>query len=654
MTVTATTSARPAALSPRGPQAEKLPNRLGPVDLIVLSAWCGLAAGLLEVGTRILCRAIDPVRRLYLMPRHFIWLTPLVNLLLFLGLGLILAALTMIWPRLGGKSGARLICACAILPTLMIAAPWIYPEAWFVLALGIASWCAPLLERRAPAARWRMVQTFPVLLAVDVALASFVFAGDRLKERIEAARPHPPVGSPNILFIVLDTVRADHLSLYGYRRPTTPALEQLARQGIRFDAARATAPWTLPSHASFFTGRWPHELKVEWGTPLRTDDPMLAEYLGAHGYATAGLVSNTYCSYDTGINRGFTHYEDYTLEKLSFLRTSVIVEEAVKNFIVFGVRHHTGLMNSAQALIRTTFQYQVRRDARSINRGFLNWLDRRREPDRPFFVFLNYLDAHTSYKVPTDDSRRFGRKPQTDEEIWIIYDKWPLLEKLQLPRQYLTMARDCYDSCLAYIDQEIGRLCDELERRGVLENTLIVITGDHGEGFGEHGLFDHGESLYSQEIHVPLLIVPPKKTRAQRVVAEPVSLRDLPATVVDLAGLRAHSPFPGHSLTALWTDSGEPSRGIASEVLSELASPSPVDSSHGRSPARRGPLVSLAWDDLLYIRNEGDVSEELYNLRDDPSELTNLLGRPALKPTLERFRELLARAKRSEKSAPVP
>jgi arylsulfatase A-like enzyme len=654
MTVKATPSARPTVLSARGPQAVQRPNRLGPLDLIVLSAWCGLAAGLVEVGTRILCRAVNPVHRLYLMTRHFIWLTPLANLLLLLGLGLLLAALTKIWPRFGGKMGARLICACAILPMLMVGAPWIFPEAWFVLALGVASWCAPLLERHAPAARWRMVQTLPVLLALDLALVCTVFGGDWLKERREAARPHPPVGSPNILFIVLDTVRADHLSLYGYRRPTTPALERLARQGIRFDAARATAPWTLPSHASFFTGRWPHELKVEWVTPLRTDDPMLAEYLGAHGYATAGLVSNTYCSYDTGINRGFTHYEDYTLEKLSFLRTSVVVDEAVKNLVLIGLRYHTGVMNKLQAWIRTVFHYQVRRDARSINLGFLNWLDRRQQPGRPFFVFLNYLDAHTSYKVPSDDSRRFGRKPQTDEEIWVVYDEWTTLEKLSLPRHFLTQARDCYDSCLAYIDQEIGRLWDELDRRGVLGNTWIVITGDHGEGFGEHGLFDHGESLYSQEIHVPLLIVPPKKTPTQRVVAEPVSLRDLPATVVDCAGLLAHSPFPGHSLTARSTDSGEPSGGIGSEVLSELASASPVDSSHGRSPARRGPLVSLALGDLLYIRNDGDASEELYNLRDDPSELTNLAGRPTLKPALQRFRELLARARRSETSPPVP
>ena len=125
----------------------------------------------------------------------------------------------------------------------------------------------------------------------------------------------PPAGSPNVLLIVLDTVRADHLSLYGYPRPTTPNLERLARRGIRFDQARAAAPWTLASHANMFTGRWPHELAVEWMRPLRGDVPTLAEYLGSLGYATAGFAGNTfYCSYDSGLDRGFTHYEDYVLD----------------------------------------------------------------------------------------------------------------------------------------------------------------------------------------------------------------------------------------------------------------------------------------------------------------------------------------------------
>ena len=145
------------------------------------------------------------------------------------------------------------------------------------------------------------------------------------------SRPLPSGDPPNVLLIVLDTVRADRLSLYGYRRPTSPTLERLAKRGIRFDEARATAPWTLPSHASMFTGRWPHELDVNWHTPLGTKFPTLAEYLGSRGYATAGFVANVhYCSYEFGLDRGFTHYEDYVLEPMTPLRMCYLGDLALK------------------------------------------------------------------------------------------------------------------------------------------------------------------------------------------------------------------------------------------------------------------------------------------------------------------------------------
>jgi arylsulfatase A-like enzyme len=645
--VNPTTSSERTASSPSAPPTTKSPRGIGNLDLLVLAAWCGLAAGLLEVCARVLCRAINPVHRLYLMSRHFVWLTPLVNLMLCFGFGLCLVLLATIWPRIGAKIGTRLICAFTILPMLMVAGPQIFPEAWFILALGVASWLVPFFEHRTAIVRRRLVQTLPGLLGVVVVLAGTVFGADWLKQRREDVRAQPPGGSPNVLLIVLDTVRADHLSLYGYERPTTPTLEHLAKRGIRFDAARATAPWTLMSHASFFTGRWPHELDVEWVTPLRKNYPMLAEYMGAHGYTTAGFVSNApYCSYDTGLDRGFTHYEDYGLERLSFMRTSVIVEEVLNAIVLFGVRYPSGVLHTTQEWLRPFFNYSIRRDARSINRAYLNWLDRRRIPERPFFVFLNYLDAHAPYKAPSNDTRRFGRKPQTEEEMWIIYDQWTPFDKLVIPRHYLTMARDCYDSCLAYIDEEIGRLCDDLERRGILGKTWIVVTGDHGEGLGEHDLFEHGESLYSTEIHVPLLIVPPSGAQAGQVVRETVSLRDLPATIVELAGMGNGSPFPGRSLSNLWRHSGTRISEDVSGALSELPSPSPSDSSHGRSPARRGPLVALADGELVYIRNEGDGTEEIYNVREDPRELTNRAQSVPMRTVLQRFREHMSRLKK--------
>ena len=138
---------------------------------------------------------------------------------------------------------------------------------------------------------------------------------------------------------------------------------------------------------------------------------------------------------------------------------------------------------------------------------------------------------------------------------------------MTLPRYYQTMARDAYDSCIAYLDEQLGVLFDELQRRDLLDDTLVVITSDHGEGLGEHDLFDHGESLYSTELDVPLLILLPRKSRTARVVPQVVSLRDLPATIVDLVGQGAGSPFPGHSLADLWRESERLASGRQSGFL---------------------------------------------------------------------------------------
>ena len=190
---------------------------------------------------------------------------------------------------------------------------------------------APLLERHAAGIRRWLIWSFPVLAGVVLVQAGWIFGGDRLKQWREDERPLPPAGSPNVLLIVLDTVRADHLSLYGYGRTTSKTLERIAKQGIRFDQARAAAPWTLASHATIFTGRWPHELGVQWMYPLSGNFLTLAEYLGARGYATAGFVGNTfYCSYDSGLNRGFGHYDDYVVGKLDALRTSHLIDLSLK------------------------------------------------------------------------------------------------------------------------------------------------------------------------------------------------------------------------------------------------------------------------------------------------------------------------------------
>jgi arylsulfatase A-like enzyme len=620
-------------------------RRLGPLDMLLLAAWCGLAAGWLEVGTRVLLKHFTG--RMSMLTRQFVWLVPLSNLLLFLVAGLFLATATKLWPRPAGWFNPRLIFAVALLPALVVAMPQIYPWACLLLAAGFAMRVAPWLER--PRNRWRrwMSWSLPGLLGLIAVVAGFVFGDDWLKQRREALRPLPPAGSPNVLLIVLDTVRADCLSVYGYRRATTPALDRLAKGAIRFDEARATAPWTLASHASMFTGRWPHDLNVRWQAPLPDRETTLAEYLGSRGFATAGFVANTqYCSYDTGLNRGFTHFEDFLtdLKHLRPLRTGMLFSTVWDAIAALGMR----LTENRYNPVLNWLLINDRKHAVELNREFVTWLYYKEDKQRPFFAFLNYFDTHSPYLPPEGVKARFGAGPRTATDFLVLTELWQGLDKLNMSQDFVNLVQDSYDNCLAFLDACLGQLLEALENDGVLKNTVVIITADHGEELGDHTLFEHGESLYRPEIRVPLLIKLPSKAQPPVVIRRMVSLRDLAATIVDLAGQAEGSPFPGQSLARLWRD---PAPGDASGdsglegAFSELAAPSPVNPSWGRSPAVRGPLVSLAQDDYVYIRNEGDGKEELFHERDDPRELVNLAEVEAMQPLLRRFRQALDKVK---------
>ncbi len=635
----------------RKPEASR---RLGPLDVLVVSAWCGLAAGELEVAIRILTRNLSSSDRLYLMTRHFVWVIPLISLFLFLSMGVILALATKVWPRRAGWLSPRLTGTATILPALLASGRGIYTEAWLIFAIGFAFWLTPWLERHAAGLRRRLLLSFPLLMGMVLVQAGLIFGTDRFKQWREEGRALPAPESPNVLLIVLDTVRADHLSLYGYERTTTPNLERLAKRGIRFDQARAAAPWTLASHASLFTGRWPHELSVKWMFPLRGEFSTLAEYLGSLGYATAGFVGNRiYCAYDSGLDRGFTHYEDYDLDTLSAFRTARLIDLSLKMLVQFGPALGQvlpiGPSLPRQGLDLLQLSVGQRKDAQVINHEFLNWLSRRREPRRPFFAFLNYVDTHAPYVLRPGAEHRFGSAPATEADLLFLVDGWLRIDRLRLPPQLRALGRDSYDNCLAYLDEWLGHLFDELQHRGVLDQTVIIITADHGEGLGEHDLFDHGESLYRTEIRVPLVIVLPPGSRSQKIISEPVSLRDIPVTIADLISPGTKPPFPGRPLTRFWcqtpSDSADPDP--AGPVLSELAAPNPADPNHGRSPARRGRLVALAEGDFVYIRNEGDGGEELFNQRDDPREILNRIGAKALRPVVQQFRDRLDRMKAS-------
>jgi arylsulfatase A-like enzyme len=632
-------------------QARGPARRLGPVAVLIVAAWCGLAAGELEVAARVAQRFLNSTSRLYLTTRHFVWLVPVINSLLFLAWGAGCALATWRWPRRGGWLSLRLILIWAVLPTLLLVGRGIYAEAKLILAIGLAVCLGRAMERALIGRRRWLLWSSAMMTGAVLIQGGWLVGAETLRRWREEARPLPPTDSPNVLLIVLDTVRADHLSVYGYERPTTPNLEALARRAVRFDQARAAAPWTLASHATLFTGRWPQELGSRWMYPMRGDVPTLAEYLGSSGYATAGFVGNTfYCAYDSGLDRGFTHYRDYRLDWLTALRTVHLVDLTFRTIStltpVLGGAIAGGPERAGYELALQRFTLPDRKDARVVNREFLDWLARDREPRRPFFAFLNYFDAHAPYLPPPGAAYPFGKAPSTAADLLFLTAGWLRADKSKLPRPARALAMDAYDRCLASIDERLGELFGELQRRGVLDRTIVIVTADHGEGFGEHDLFDHGESLYRPEIRVPLLITVPSGQPSGRVVNQFVSLRDIPATIADLVGARTKTPFPGRSLARLWRPppSSEPGIGDGDDpVLSELAEPNPSDPNHGRSPARRGPLIALAEGDFVYIRNEGDGKEQLFQEREDPRELSDRARAEQARAIVQRFRELARR-----------
>jgi arylsulfatase A-like enzyme len=397
---------------------------------------------------------------------------------------------------------------------------------------------------------------------------------------------------PNVLLIVLDTVRAKSLGLYGGPQ-RTPWLEGLARSGVRFDRAIATAPWTTPSHASMFTARFPHELSADWDAPLDDAQPTLAEVLSGHGYMTAGFVGNvTNCGYASGLARGFVHYAAATMSAGELIESSSLGRYLVSSPMLRQLIGYYDLLG--------------RKSAREVNGEFLEWLAGSKD-DRPFFVFLNYFDAHAPYLPPPSGDAVPDHHPPRRNPFLLPDSSWPEAE--------IQAELDAYQRTIAGLDQQLAALFAALRERHLLDQTIVILTADHGEEFGAHSLFEHGNSLYFSAIHVPLIISFPARVQAGMVVHAPVSLRQIPATVLDLVGLGGSARFAGDSLGG-YLDGGE--RGGESP-LAEVSHAANLPDWY---PVSRGGLRSLVMGDYQYIV-EDDGTERLFLIDQVP------LARPA-------------------------
>lgn len=608
-----------------------------PVRMALAGAWVGLVVGLLEAT---LFYSIPRAAGL-LHPdvRYVIWfLAPLVDLFAGALLGLIVGAVGAL---LGFSNPARMAIIAA-LGLGFVGAYIVWLLDWFRIGTGLifprqleirtavfgflVTFIGALLVFhvfwRRVGGLFRADRSLSVsrrgwaLSAIVLILAGGIlfFATHRPLPGFHGhASEHSPKASihPSIVLITLDTVRADHLSCYGYRRPTTPHLDGFAARGVLFENVVAASSWTLPSLASIFTGLLPHQHGADWAVPLDDDSWTLARILQSKGYETVGFNANPFYGLGGwGLDEGFNLYDDDS----------------------FALRHNLAVTFVGQSALRFLYDHLIgynrfdRRDAGNLNRDVARWY-RLRDPSRPFFIFLNYMDAHRPYLPPAPYHHRFGGIPR-----YLLARMATPLQDGHPPHPYTNQERqdllDGYDNSLAYLDDQIDQLVRLIRSRPGGENTIFIVTSDHGEGFGEHGTYDHGWNLYSEVLRVPLIIWG-RRIPAGIRVSDLIPNRRLFATAIDLA-LGLKGPIAQASLAKYWMPHSS-ATSPEYPVISEL-----VTLGNGRDPSS----VSLLTPEWHFIQNS-DGSMELFNCQHDPTEKENLAANPEMQDVTDHLRMLL-------------
>jgi arylsulfatase A-like enzyme len=399
------------------------------------------------------------------------------------------------------------------------------------------------------------------------------------------------------------------LSLYGYERKTTPFLDSLAQHAVVFEHAYSAAPWTLPSHASILTGQYAGAMTADWTSALDRTYPTLAEVLYKEGYSTGAFVGNFFAaSYPTGLHRGFIRYEALKFSLEEVLLSTTLTQARAVQAPLRRIREQRWYGQAVKDFLRFDWRpldsYQIH-DAKGVvylQREFLRWQSKTRTP---FFAMLNLMEAHAGFANPLDTIFAGGKN-----------------------------RKDEYDGSILRLDRHLKELFAELDRRGQLKNTVVILTSDHGEQFGEHGMHGHGASLYTSVLHVPLVIYAPGRLAEGVRVNRTVSLRDLARTIQQLTGATSNL-LPGGSLAALASDSNA----LTSPVIAEVS----IEISQSRDkPISWGKLTAALDDTLHAIRGRGTL--EAYAYRADLAESNDLARDPLRRGAIEKWLDQRLRA----------
>ena len=433
---------------------------------------------------------------------------------------------------------------------------------------------------------------------------------------------------PNIILIVMDTVRADHLSCYGYFRKTTPNLDKIAGKGVLFENAFSAAPWTPPSHASIFSGSYPSEHKtIGRNISLRKDVELLSQVLSEKHFRTIGLTCCNLLSRRSGFSRGFQEYADIGETR----KTVSLVSKDLFSSILNGPDKGAYVTNElAKKMLRRHFS---------------------RNTQQPFFMFINYFECHTPYDPPRPFKKMFcnekfrqkgnvreivirkilGRTTETVDDPDLDIRKLQKIssgeggfsfstKKLSISTKEWDMVKSWYDGELNYLDFRIGELISFLQNEGVFEDTLFVLTSDHGENFGEHGLAVHPLCLYDSVLRVPLIFGGGPMSSGEKKLSQIVSTVDIFPTILDIVGLKTPTNIAGRTLSPF------EDRIVHQFVCAEygglhlLSLKAPQFSKELDLIDQGCKCIRNQNYKYIYYANK----EELYDLKEDPGEKVNI------------------------------
>lgn len=469
---------------------------------------------------------------------------------------------------------------------------------------------------------------------------------------------------PNIILIVLDTLRADRLSCYGYGRRTTPFIDAFAEDATLFERAIIPGQWTIPSHASLFTGEYPTtHMTTQIYDTLGDDMVTLAELLKGAGYKTIGFCNNPLLGVvDNELDRGFDefynyggavpNYPDIKRSRPKVLQRFLKVYQRVMRRVTAPFQnqlaHNNLLLRIAMhPLVVPLWQDGVnfKGDSKRSLHDVVGYLraHRRRDGERPLFTFVNLMETHLPYRPPARFARRLAPYLEDDEEAqsfirdynmehyrWMI----PLTEPLgELEDRVLN---DLYDAEVAYEDRLLRRLLKDLGKPGVRENTMVIITSDHGEGLNHHHFVGHSLVAYDDLVRVPLIIRYPRQYPAGKRVSSLISARRVFHSVLDATAIQpnddgarqAPNDVENLTLTRALNGSKPGEETIFAEAytpdtllaLMENQTPDAIDYFRCRSMRR------AAYNGRHKLITVGGEPDELFDVIDDPGETKNLLG----------------------------